>query len=139
MLGATLQHHFNQQSLAYEQTIESLGEKTYVDNLKTGSGVRELSRFKEEATEILESAKCPVHKWESDVQELDEEPNPSKILGLMWDKREDRLEIQFSNEAIYSESAERYYDPLGVISPTIVEGKRIYREACDQKTGWNRK
>ena len=109
-----------------------------MDNLKTGSGVGELSRFKE-ATEILESAKFPVHKWESDVQELDEEPNPSKILGLMWDKREDRLEIQFSNEAIYSESAERYYDPLGVISPTIVEGKRIYREACDQKTGWNRK
>ena len=29
MLGATLQHHFNQQSLAYEKTIESLGENTY--------------------------------------------------------------------------------------------------------------
>ena len=109
MLRATLQHHFNQQSLAYEKTIESLRENTYVDNLKKGSNVRELSRFKEETTEILESAKFPVHKWESDVQELDEEPNPSKILGLMWDKREDTLEIQFSNEAIYSESAERHW------------------------------
>ena len=108
MLGATLQHHFKQQSIAYEKTIESLRENTYVHNLKTGSDVRELSRFKEEATEILESAKFPVHKWESDVQELDEEPNPTKILGLMGDKREDTLEIQFSNEAIYSESAERY-------------------------------
>ena len=29
------------------------------------------------------------------------------------------------------------YDPLGVISPTIVKGKRIYREACHEKTGWN--
>ena len=29
MLGATLQHHFNQQSLAYQKTIESLGENTY--------------------------------------------------------------------------------------------------------------
>ena len=109
MLRTTLQHHFNQQSLAYEKTIESLRENTYVDNLKKGSNVRELSRFKEETTEILESAKFPVHKWESDVQELDEEPNPSKILGLMWDKREDTLEIQFSNEAIYSESAERHW------------------------------
>ena len=76
----------------------------------SGSDVRELSRFKEEAIEIPESAKFPVHKWGSD-----EEPNPSKILGLMWDKREDTLDIQtndereqFSNEAIYSESAERY-------------------------------
>ena len=29
------------------------------------------------------------------------------------------------------------YDPLGIISPTMVEGKRIYREACDEKIGWN--
>ena len=29
------------------------------------------------------------------------------------------------------------YDQLGVISPTMVEGKRIYKEACDEKTGWN--
>ena len=37
MLGATLQHHFNKQSLAYEETIESLQENTYMDNLmKTG-------------------------------------------------------------------------------------------------------
>ena len=90
MLGATLQHHFNQQSLV----IESLGENTYVGNLKTGSDVRELSRFKEEAIEILKTAKFPLHKGNSDVQELDEEPNPSKIIGLMWDKKQDTLEIQ---------------------------------------------
>ena len=95
MLDATLQHHFNQQSLTYKEAMKLLEENTYMDNLmKTGSDVRELSRFKEEATEILESAKFPVHKWESHIQELDEEPNPSKILGLMWDKRKDTLEIQ---------------------------------------------
>ena len=95
MLGATLQHHFNKQSQAYEEMIESLEENTYMDNLmKTGSDIRELSRFKEEAIEILQNAKFPVHKWESDVQQLDKEPNQSKILGLMWDKRKDTLEIQ---------------------------------------------
>ena len=61
-VGATLQHHFNQQSLAYEETTESRKENTYMDNLmKTGSDVRELSRFKEEAIEILQNAKFPVH------------------------------------------------------------------------------
>ena len=95
MLGATLQHHFNQQSQAYEETIESLEGNTYGDNLmKTGSDIRELSRFREEATEILESTKFPVQKWESNIQQWDKEPNPSKILCLMWDKREDTLEIQ---------------------------------------------
>lgn len=29
------------------------------------------------------------------------------------------------------------YDPLGVISPTIVERECIYRDRCDEKTGWN--
>ena len=30
------------------------------------------------------------------------------------------------------------YDPLGIISPTLVEGKRIYREACDENQEWNK-
>ena len=70
-----------------------------------------------------------MHKGESDVQELDEEPNPSKILGLMWDKREDTLEIQLKmnkNSSVTKRSIlsqlSAIYDPLGVISPTIVGG-----------------
>ena len=31
----------------------------------------------------------------------------------------------------------RVYDPLGIIFPTVVEGKRIYREACDENKSWN--
>ncbi len=29
------------------------------------------------------------------------------------------------------------YDPLGLISPTVVEGKRLYREACQSTKAWN--
>ena len=29
------------------------------------------------------------------------------------------------------------YDPLGMISPTTVKGKQIYRDACDETKGWN--
>lgn len=31
----------------------------------------------------------------------------------------------------------RVYDPLGIVSPTLVEGKRLYREACDETKGWS--
>ena len=27
------------------------------------------------------------------------------------------------------------YDPLGIISPTLAEGKRIYCEVCEEKKG----
>ena len=45
---------------------------------------------------MLESAKFPVHKRESDVECLESEDstNPSKILGKLRDKKDDMLETQ---------------------------------------------
>jgi hypothetical protein len=106
--------------------------------MKTGSDIADLEDFKREATEILEDAKFPVHKWESNFEELDNESNPSKILGHIWNKKEDTLEIREkpTKRHILKELSS-IYDPLGIISPIMVEGKRIYREACDEKVGWN--
>lgn len=148
MLGATLQHHFDLQSEDLRETVTALKEDTYVDNLmKTAVDIEGLKRFKEEATMIMESAKFPVHKWESNVLELDTEANPSKILGYKWDKREDTIEIntEIKGNADKSQVTKReilsqlssVYDPLGLISPTIVHGKAIYRDACDECKSWN--
>ena len=115
--------------------------------MQTGEGVEELEKFKREATSILESAKFPVHNWESDVECLESEDstNPSKILGTVWDKKDDMLETQvpdppdnqpLTKRGILSHLAS-IYDPLGMISPTTVKGKQIYRDACDETKGWN--
>ena len=50
--------------------------------MKTGNGAEELSKFKQEATKILEEGRFPVYKWESNIPALDDEGNPSKLLGL---------------------------------------------------------
>lgn len=110
----------------------------YVDNLmQYSSEVEELYNFKEEATHIFKSALFPGHKWESDVLELDIESNPSKLLAHFWDKREHTIEIKADlNSTENSPVTKRtilsklssVYDPLGIMSPTMVEGKRIYRE-----------
>lgn len=64
MLGATLQHHFDLQSQDLQGTVTALNENTYVDNLmKTAEDIEQLTRFKQEAITIMESAKFPVHKW----------------------------------------------------------------------------
>ena len=68
-----------------------------MDNpMKTANDVGSLAKFKEEATQILANAKFSVHKWESNFVELESEnmPNPGKILGHNWDKREDTLVIR---------------------------------------------
>ncbi|CAB3987087.1 Hypothetical predicted protein [Paramuricea clavata] len=98
LLGATLQHHYdNQPQENHTDTLLTLTENTYVDNLmKTGDSVEELKEFKHEATTIMEEGKFPVHKWESNVHSLEsaDMPDPGKILGLTWHKQDDVLEIQ---------------------------------------------
>ena len=70
--------------------------------------------------------------------------NPSKILGLSWGKQNDTLELtmrRFTKEEPVTKKSilshlGSIHDPLGMLSPTTVEGNRIYREACDEKKGW---
>ena len=148
ILGATLQHHLENQPSEYEDTIGSLKENTYVDNLlHGGDDVASLAKFKEEASDILESGKFPVHKWESNDEwlESNDMENPTKLLGHVWDKREESLEVTVLNYPEHEPITKRsilshlgsIYDPLGVISPTLAEGKRIYRDVCDEKKCWN--
>ena len=148
LLGATLQHHFEQKGSEFEDIVRALKENTYVDNLmQTGGNDEEPMRFKEESTAIRGSARFPVHKWESNVKFLESEgmPNPSKVLGHAWNKDDDKpepLAKPFPQEhPVTKRTMLSYlgtvYDPLGIISPTMAEGKHIYREACDEKKVWN--
>ena len=92
----------------------------------------------------MEKARFPVHKWESNLPELESDnmANPGKILRHNLYKRKDTLELpvqQFSDEqpvtkrAIFNHLGSMH-EPLGIISPTTTEGKRIYREAYDEKS-----
>ncbi|XP_028519054.1 uncharacterized protein LOC110252621 [Exaiptasia diaphana] len=82
----------------------------------------------------------------SDRIKLDTESNPSKIIGYLWDKRSDTLEVkgeeiarsedQVTKRGILS-SLSSLYDPLGLISQTLVRGKEIYPDAWDENKSWN--
>ena len=98
LLGATLEYHYDQQSPELEETVTALRENTYVDNImQTGNNIDKLEKFKKESEVVLESAKLPIHKWESNIATLEDEnmPNPSKILGHVWDKREDTQKYKY--------------------------------------------
>ena len=74
MLGATMQFHLDHQPEKVQDTVQVLKDNTSVDNImQIGGDVSELQKFKVEATEILESAKLPLHKWESNVESLESE------------------------------------------------------------------
>ena len=115
--------------------------------MATANQVNEMIKFKEESTEILKQARFPVHKWESNVPSLESEnmPNPGKILGLVWDNRSDMLTVNAPNVESDEKLTKRtilsrlgkMYDSLGIISPTMVEGKNIFRNACKEGSKWN--
>ena len=130
VLGATLQNHLQQQGTEFEDTVRALKENTYVDNLMQMRGDQEqMVKFKKESTEILENAKFPVHRWESNVGSLESEniPNPSKILGHTRNKEEDTLEFpatSFAEDQLVTKRTivsylGAIYDPLGIVSPTM--------------------
>ena len=61
ILGANLQYHYDQQLEELSDTVQTLRDKAYVNNLmKTENGIEEIRKFKCEATEIPKSAKFPV-------------------------------------------------------------------------------
>ncbi|CAB4032426.1 Hypothetical predicted protein, partial [Paramuricea clavata] len=108
-----------------------------------GEDLSSLVKFKDESNRILESGKFLVHKWESNVESIESNgmPNPTTFLGHMWEKREETLEITVpdypEDEPVTKRSILSHlgsiYDQLGIISPTLAEGKRIYRNVCDEK------
>lgn len=66
------------------------------------------------------------------------------LLGVGWDKNKDVLSVKFPTEevrptkrGVLSKLA-KVYDPLGLVSPVILEGKVIYY-VCDEKQVWDAK
>jgi predicted metalloprotease with PDZ domain len=117
----------------------------YVDDLLSGGWTVEQAKTRKEISrEILQDATFELHKWSSNVPQLevdevhqvselsDEQsyaktqlmvkPKESKVLGLKWDKQSDTLKISFPSEevpatkrGILSKLA-KIYDPLGLVS-----------------------
>ena len=110
---------------------------------------------------VFGEAGFKLHKWHSNVEKLEAvtvlrdegqtytkeqlgvKPNEAKLLRLPWNKREYTLAMSFKEDFAGTTKREvlkslpSVFDPLGVASPTVLVGKRIYREACDQHLPWD--
>ena len=116
-------------------------------------------KLKCDTTEFFADARLELHKWHSNVPELettsgDDEPTfaeqqlennlnrgKSKLLGLPWHKVQDTLSVVFPAETAQLTKREvlanltKVYDPLRLVLPLMLEGK--LREICNQKLAWD--
>ena len=162
LLGCAIQQHLETWKSRLPESVSEVLKSLYVDDLISGAPtVPEAKQLKCEATEIFADTKFELHKWHSNEPALETNcanyeptfakqqlgsvstPGKGKLLGVPWDKSEDTLSVTFPNSppemtkrGILANLA-KLYDPLGIVSPVMLEGKRIYRETCNQKVSWD--
>ena len=101
--------------------------------------------FKKNIVKIFNGAGFKLHKWSSNVAKLSKGVRKTEILGISWTKQDDQLEVKFLQRQ--TEATKRgilqylasVYDPVGLISPTLLCGKMIFRDTCNLKIGWDMK
>ena len=120
-------------------------------------------QLKSEAIEIFADATFTLHKWHSNVPALESNESTKdegeqsfakeqlgvpakgecKLLGLSWNKTADTLSVSFpvkpaelTKRGILANLA-KVYDPLGLASPVTLEGKLVFRDACNLKIAWD--
>ena len=165
-LGGTLESHLDGYKEEPEVLIEQFKEDMYVDDvIGGGNTVEEGKTYKDKIIAVLGDAKFELHKWHSNVKELESDENhdaneedtyakqqiglnteKSAILGVPWDKNEDTIAVKFPDKNIEISKRGLYilkylasvYDPLGLISPVLLTMKILYRDICDTKIGWDK-
>ena len=133
----------------------------YVDNLLTaGESTSDVDKIKSDSVNLFQRGGFKLHKWYSNEnaletnnsvnenelnfvkQHLGTKPKETKILGLLWDKREDSFIMQVPNvnknatKWIIFSTLASIYDPLGFVSPYLLLGKIIYHNLCNLKVPW---
>ena len=164
LLGGVIEQHLQSWESELPDVVAALRKSLYVDDLLNGGQtVEEARKRKSTAIEIFDDAKFVLHKWNSNVAELEEthdrengdgelsfakqqlgaQMSESKVLGLPWNKQLDTLTVTFPLDKIPSTKREvlkklaKVYDPLGLTSPLTLQGKLIYRDICNQKLPWD--
>ena len=109
----------------------------------------------------MSDASFELHKWHSKEPQLEDRPpstpyeeqsyakqqlqaqsSGSKLLGVKWNKEENTIAVQFPEVVSKPTKREvlkklaKVYDPLGLASPTVLQGKQIFRKICDSKAPW---
>ena len=166
VLEGTIKHHSERYEKGQPETVMDLKQNMYVDGvIEEGDNMESAKKFKEKIAKMFNGAGFKLHKWHSNVAELEEEEGVSQIetdktyakqqlskgdtkatiFGISWNKQDDQLEVKFPQRhtEVTKRAVLQYlasaYDPIGLISPTIVRGKMIFREICNLKIGWKTK
>jgi hypothetical protein len=75
-------------------------------------------------------------------------PGEQKVLGVRWDVSSDQIVVDLDEIAAGARSLEptkrnvvsvvgKFYDPLGILAPVVVQFKMFFQELCEAKLEWD--
>ena len=151
ILNFIIRHHANKVNNSYISSI--LRDKFYVDNLVlTGNNRSDLINIGESLSNTMTDAGFNLREWCSNdtsvLKAFDEsgELSSNKFLGLAFDAANDRLgikDLRLDDQCVTKRnvvsSVSSIFDPLGLVSPLLLEPKLFIRKLCQMKLAWDEK
>ncbi|XP_031352551.1 uncharacterized protein LOC116177665 [Photinus pyralis] len=154
----------NQEKQNFPLGARVLLNETYVDDILTGSDTTEnLNQIKAQLINILKLGSFELHKWSSNVNNVLEDipvekrhhdkidiaknSNTIKTLGLTYNVVTDNFEISAPkcnlNKCVTKRQILscicKFYDPLGLIGPILVQAKMFMQRLWLSKLKWDDK
>ena len=162
LLNGTIRQHVEKFSLEYPELVSQIIRSLYVDDFSGGANdVHDGYDLYKGFVDVLEKGGFTAHKFVTNNDELRhlvegtsesnssmDKSNLSKVLGLSWDVKGDRLILDFQDIANCARNLPhtkrsmlkvlaKVYDPLGFVSPVILFAKILFQEICRAKLGWD--
>nr|CAD2183227.1 unnamed protein product [Meloidogyne enterolobii] len=151
LLAGVIRHHLGKYG---KGVAAELANSLYVDNLHLGAETwPELLDKCQRAKEIFSEARMNLREFSSNSSELmraipendrldSKEP---KVLGMRWNTQGDTLSFLLPKEGIKSNTSRRavlsslagIYDPLGLLSPSILPAKLFFQKLWDEGRDWD--
>ena len=160
LLNATVRHHLEKYRDENENFVDNVIKSLYCDDFVSSfdsdeEAFAQYSKLKD----CFNDAGLNLRKWKSNVEELaekianvenniEQDKGDEKVLGLIWDRSSDRLKLNFeeilrdvsvenvTKRSILSSTA-KVFDPLGILSPVIIDLKILFQQLCKEKCDWD--
>ena len=146
--------HFHAKKCSNPSVKNILNNKFYVDNMIYTSNDRsELISVGKNVADSLSGVSLKLREWASNDVEIVKEFDPSceelidsKLLGYLFHASSDSMSVKnFQlNESCTTKrqiisTISSVFDPIGLLSPLMVEGKLFLRKLCINKYAWDSK
>ena len=152
-----IEKHVNYETRA---VLEKFFRDLCVDDTATSfNSIAVVSKFYRITSSVMSKGGFNLRKWESNdetVKRLIYNDNSKfmkdneirKVLDINWNISRNELELEFSDLAklaLQLPATKRnilkitamFYDPLGLVSPIVLQTKLIYQSLCKEKINWD--